>query len=386
MPTIFPILAPNLSLGLYWGCSLSKRAVINRAEKGFMKHQEEQETQENSPINRKSYSMVLAIAQSPLQLLGVAEWLADYRPESYDLYLVYDPRSIENRGQMEKIVESLNLRTTGEIQNSGISSFFEYGIFIKRAIIKNYDSFVVGGYGSFHQAIVANISSDVFLIDDGNDSLNVQRKMAEVGVNWGLRDRKLKVWRFVLFGLKVTIRDEKRISFYSFLLKKHDNPPRVIQHSLARVKQLLGRGVVINELHKVFFLDTPLVERGFVAAEIIEAACIRAKTFSPDRLVYIPHRGQQRSKSTSLAEKLGLKLMLLELPVETYFLMNSIVPLRVFATTTSAVFSLKALFPHCLFYVFDIRPSLTQHADLTFFNRFYALASENGISVINLES
>ena len=74
------------------------------------------------------------------------------------------------------------------------------------------------------------------------------------------------------------------------------------------------------------------------------------------------------------------------MPVELYFLINALEPSKIFGTATSAIFSLRSLFPGCLFYVFDIRPFLTIKADFKSYDRFYESAAKKGISIVSLES
>ncbi len=327
------------------------------------------------------------LAQSPLQLMAVVQWITDYRPKSYDLVLIYDPRSVENLKQMMEVSALFKLSPFEVIKNTGVSSFFKYAKFIKRAMNRNYDCALIGGYGSFHQALIANLNAAIFLIDDGADAFDVLEKMNAMGPNWGLRERGLKVLRFRALGLKSRIKDPIRIYFYSFLLDHSENIPRVVNHRFESLKSVLvDNSAKRKDNDKQFFIDTPLVESGLVSVNVIELVYKKAIMMGSKKLVYIPHRSQHRSVSHQLALGLGLETIVPEMPVELYFLINALEPSKIFGTATSAMFSLKLLFPSCLFYVFDIRPFLSARADLKSYNRFYESAAKGGISIVSLES
>ncbi len=326
------------------------------------------------------------IAQSPLQLTAVVQWVTDYRPKSYDLVLIYDPRSVENLKQMMEVSALFKLSPFEIIKNTGVSSFFKYARFIKRAINRDYDCAVIGGYGSFHQALIANLKAAIFLIDDGADAFDVLEKMKAMGPNWGLRERGLKVLRFRVFGLKSQIEDPHRIYFYSFLLDHSENIPRVVNHRFESLKSVLVANLAERkDSDRVFFIDTPLVESGLVSVSVIELVYKKAIMMGSQKLVYIPHRSQHHSVSHQLAVRLGLETIVPAMPVELYFLINALEPSKIFGTATSAIFSLRSLFPSCLFYVFDIRPFLTIKADFKSYDRFYESAAKEGISIVSLE-
>jgi hypothetical protein len=333
------------------------------------------------------YERVLLVVQSPLQIIGAAQWLNDYLPRSYDLVLIYDPRSPENFKQMRAICELFKLGEFEVIENTGISSFLIYTKFIKHAVTRSYDCVLIGGYGSFHQALIANLNVNIFLIDDGSDAFNVLQKMKTMGPNWGIRERGLKVFRFKVMGLKVIIENENRICFYSFLLDESVDYPRVINHRFGALrtlltKQSIGKG---GRSH-AYFVDTPLVESGLISLKANELVYQQAKAMSGQNLVYIPHRGQHHAPSHLLALRLGLEVVIPETPVEIYFLINSLEPSQIFGTSTSAIFSLKILFPKCQFFVFDVRPFLLGLADIDSYDRFYDSARREGISIIPVES
>ena len=327
------------------------------------------------------------LAQSPLQLMAVVQWITDYRPKSYDLVLIYDPRSVENLKQMIQVNALFKLSQFEVIKNTGVSSFFKYAKFIKRAMNQNYDCALIGGYGSFHQALIANLNAAIFLIDDGADAFDVLQKMTAMGPNWGLRERGLKVLRFRALGLKSRIKDPIRIYFYSFLLDHSENVPRVVNHRFESLKSVLIENSAKREdNNREFFIDTPLVESGLVSVNVIELAYKKAIMMGSQKLVYIPHRSQHHSVSQQLASRLGLETIVPEVPVELYFMINALEPSKIFGTATSAIFSLKLLFPGCLFCVFDIRPFLSVKENLKSYNRFYESAAKKGISIVSLES
>ena len=333
------------------------------------------------------YERVLVVAQSPLQIIGAAQWLNDYRPRFYDLVLIYDPRSLENFKQMRAICELFKLGEFEVIKNTGISSFLIYTKFIKHAVTRSYDCVLIGGYGSFHQALIANLNVNIFLIDDGSDAFNVLQKMKTIGPNWGIRERGLKVFRFNVMGLKSIIENENRICFYSFLLSESVDYPRVINHQFGALRTLLTQqSIVKGGGSHAFFVDTPLVETGLVSLKANELVYQQAKAMSGQNLVYIPHRSQHQAPSHLLALRLGLEVVIPETPVEVYFLINSLEPSQIFGTSTSAIFSLKILFPKCQFFVFDVRPLLLNVEDISSYDRFYESARREGISIIPVES
>jgi len=333
-----------------------------------------------------AYRKVLAIAQSPLQLLGVVEWILEHRPITCDLVLVFDPRAKENKNQMQMVVDMFELSVFETIENSGRTSFLRYVNFIKSAKATAYDCALICGYGSFHEALVANLDCNVYLLDDGSDALDVRRKMLSFGPNWGIRERGLKVLRFLLLGLNIKILKLSRINFFSFVLAATDKSPAVISHSFSNVKRALRtKSKLVTLSTDAFFLDSPLEENGFIHIDTNIKAYRTAKTISGRELFYVPHREQVSSQSQSLARDCGLQVLMPKMPIEAYFLVSGIEPSVIFTTATTAVFSLKLIFPNCSFYAFDVRPNLLSKADRRSYDDFYKQATAAGVRVTSFD-
>ena len=67
------------------------------------------------------------------------------------------------------------------------------------------------------------------------------------------------------------------------------------------------------------------------------------------KIVYIPHKGESKDSSVRLLVDKNFKFLLIDMPVELYFLQQNITPSHVISFFTTAFFTLKLFFPDSKF-------------------------------------
>jgi hypothetical protein len=330
----------------------------------------------------------LIICQSPLQIVCAAEWISQYDPKECDIVFIVDPRSVNNFNQMLLVASKLQQLHNAKIEiieNKGRSTFFEYVKFVRKARKKRYKNLVIGGYGSFHQALVANIDAKVFLVDDGLDAVDVFANFQKFGPNWSSKIRGIKVIRFLIFGLAIRVPERRGIKFFSFILRP-SKENRVIAHGFDAIKKMLrsGRRSNPNQLAPTsFFIDTPLAEIGYIDSVSKNLVLEFAYRYSGCSLVYVPHRQQEKVLPEKYKSSIGVDIIVPLLPIEIEFLIESISPELVFTTGSTAAVVLKKLFPECQFIDIDMRAAMKE-SDAEDFVNIYRYLPTQGIEIISL--
>jgi hypothetical protein len=330
----------------------------------------------------------LIMCQSPLQIVCAAEWISQYDPKECDIVFIVDPRSVYNFNQMFLVASKLQQLHKAKIEiieNKGRSTFFEYVKFVRKARKKRYKNLVIGGYGSFHQALVANIDAKVFLVDDGLDAIDVFENFQKFGPNWGVRIRGLKVIRFLIYGLAIRVPEKRSIKFFSFILRP-SKENRVIAHGFDSLKKMFRSGRRSSPNQRAltsFFIDTPLAEIGYIDSVSKNLVLEFAYRYSGCSLVYVPHRQQEKVLPEKYKSSIGVDIIVPLLPIEIEFLIESISPELVFTTGSTAAVVLKKLFPECQFIDIDMRAAMKE-SDAEDFVNIYRYLPTQGIEIISL--
>ena len=173
----------------------------------------------------------LFIARSPLQLLNAIEAKEHFHTAHSILLLIYDSNSV-NSVQMESLSTLSSFNEVIHFDNARSSKLLklahQYRL-IKRLQTSDYDYVFSGDYGTINQIVVANLHlNTLYLLDDGTMTLVTHKTKLNPNhpIKW---NKKFKLLRYKLFGLKTKHIHTVHL-FTGFTLQPHASEKIVINN------------------------------------------------------------------------------------------------------------------------------------------------------------
>lgn len=279
----------------------------------------------------------LFIIGTPLQLINAIEAINYFKLENNILVIVY--RSlIANKIQIDKIRNLYKWEEVLEIEYSKHSSLLKYVHLTKYLKTHTYKYVFFPKLEVVPKLVIANVKKEkVFLLDDGGLTVTIYEKSIKTDK---LNKYDFKELRFLLFGLKVKIRD--KINLFTYFNLPAINGIEVIKNSLLHLKNSVTD--MKKESSVIYFLGQPI-------SKLIDDAVYRDSIQSiikkyNKKIIYIPHRGESVDKIKYLSE-LDNSMFSIEnigMPVELFFLNNEIYPSHVISYYSTALTTLDLIF------------------------------------------
>ncbi|ABB43883.1 hypothetical protein Suden_0604 [Sulfurimonas denitrificans DSM 1251] len=284
----------------------------------------------------------LFVARSPLQVINAIEAVKHFKLTNNTLVLIYN-RSTANTKQMRFLLSLLEWEEVIHIEDGYGSKILKYVNLIKKLRKERFNYIFVGELGVSYKMIIANIKKEkVFLMDDGTATIVYYNTFIK-------QDRynkyNFKELRFLLFGLKIKIRDKINLFTYFDLAPVHGN--EVIKNNLAYFKRkYLSNAIKENDI--VYFIGQPadIFMDIDVYKKDIEALI---KKFNK-KIVYIPHRLEvyKQQEAINSIESDLFEVKKLDVPIELYFLQSDVYPMHIVSYYSTALVTLKFLFDMCI--------------------------------------
>lgn len=297
----------------------------------------------------------LAIARAPHQVLYCAERLAD---SGHKKVIVLDMFNLENFGNsITKMLEKTEWDTVIKLNYRvkdirGILKYLFYLLIIKILILCQIkiNNLVIGdGNIAFAKLISDNFKhiNKRIVIGDGTDFVDRNASSREIRYYCQIGRRARSLLR--LFNLKFN--DEYQYDELFTYFQVDDD--RLNFNSFYYVKGLIEHKSNTIDKNSIYFLGTVGLGNG------TDLELIYKKIFGyyPGMTIkYIPHRRETREqieivRSIGNATIIDTKGEI----VETYFMSNNVIPMRLGSFIGNAVFSLAVLYPYLNIDVFQIR-------------------------------
>ena len=296
----------------------------------------------------------LFIIRSPLQLLNAIEAISHFKLFNSDnMIYIIETNGISNNQQINDILNTNNLNNITRIKPTKKSNFLNYVAMLKKMKKNSYNYLFLGDYGSIHKVIISNLDAkNIFLLDDGTASITIHDSLINYKRN--LKDT-FKLFRFIPFGL--SIKQVEKINFFTiFSLYKTDSIG-VLKNEMEYLKSTYDIDNFTLSTD-VCYLGQPFVESK-VLSEKTYTDCFEnsiKKHFIDNSILYFPHRGENiENTPNNLKNKFqNLEIINNTLPLEKYFLENKIYPNIIISVTSTALFTLKILFPKAKVYYIKI--------------------------------
>jgi hypothetical protein len=349
-------------------------------------------------INRKTPEIIkkdaILMAASPLQLLCAIEAILYFRLENYFL-IVNASKSAYNEKQMVALLREFKLSNYFLMTKTGRGSFWKF-VQIYYRLRRTYFSYgFIGENGPAFRSLCFSLKpAKIYVLDDGVASFEAQRDICTPSRSylWRTRFGKLRAYRYALVGM--TLKQPRNIDFFSAILKRPITGERVITHKFENVIAYCAenlQGIQQASIkNKVVFVDTPLTTTQLLS----EGDCRRVYKFALERyrsdgtLVFRPHRSQPEEELRQLVDSAGIEFVPNHRPVELDFILGGL-PAMVVGTISTALLTLKALFPNLPLVSLDIRPGVVKNARLrsdrkTLILLLYEEYDKRGIELVSL--
>lgn len=299
----------------------------------------------------------LFLITSPLQLINAIEAKAHFKLTSNILVVIFTEHESKNKKQISRLIKDEEwdevIRFDQRLKNTK-STFLRQIKLVKLLQKKSYDMLFCGDFSSINKMIIANVEKKkVYLMDDG--AVTINRYLNELGIKYSDQKvplkKKVRQWRFNLFGLK-TIPTDTINMFTSYNLAPHGNE-EIVRNELKYFKEtFLAEAIVDNT---VYFLGQPLSEI-HVIQRVSYLNYIQAikNYYDTKNIVYIPHRAEDVIDDIMAMEDEQFKVVYTELPIELEFITTNRYPLQICSFFSSALFTLNIIYPESTIIAFEI--------------------------------
>lgn len=296
----------------------------------------------------KKSDRVLFFVNTPFQALCAIEAIKRFSIVNYNLYVSY----FANENRLEQIDVVLSLFG---INYSPIlltkTSFISF--LVKCLFRRKYEMAFVGDFYtilvSCFSIVCLKSKGKLVYMDDGNSTIDILKGVLSP-LKTGGKFQKLR--GFVkLIGKKKDIEVEKY--FFSIYPDIPNKNYKVIENDFSHIRSLYDKmntqsiSIFVGTVTEGFCEENHLTKEQYhnVLDNILDRAHKEARG-----LVYIPH-GRDRDETTvELCKKYNIEYRKLDVCVELYILQNGITPDFIYGFSSSALYSLKLMFPEAQVY------------------------------------
>lgn len=298
----------------------------------------------------------LFLITSPLQLINAIEAKEHFKLTSNILVVIFTEHASKNKNQISRLIKEEEwdqvIRFDQRLKNSK-TTFLRQIKLVKLLQKESYNMLFCGDFSSINKLIIANVEKQkVYLMDDGATTIN--RHIHELGVKHSDQKipltKKIRHWRFNLFGLKTIPTDTINL-FTSYDLTPHGNE-EIVRNELKYFKEtFLAHATVDNT---VYFLGQPLSDIEMITRETYLGYLKAIRDYYGTKIVYIPHRAEHTMQDIEAMQDESFEVMYTDLPIELEFITANRYPMQIASFYSSALFTLNIIYPECTITAFEI--------------------------------
>lgn len=336
---------------------------------------------------------VIAIVESPLQLINANEYIKKYAIEDNTDFYFISSRGLYNLNQLKNTFKALKLKgkifeiSVVDIDESIVTriKFYIKVIIAAKKIPSGYSLILVGHMISIYQNILANSMNGLkhVYLDDGNASV------AQINQ---LKKEKIKSFSPfskrifpLLLGFSANLRYDKRCLHYFTIYEDliPDNHPYLCFdiNKLNYLKSEYGKKE-INQNY-IYFIGTPFYWKNKLY-ENFENDIKKVSDFYKNKKVfYFPHR-YESEKQLSIIKSLGWQIIDNSLPIELLLIQLANLPVEFGFFYTSAVDNISKLIPHMNFRSFEINNTEFLEDGNNIYKLYRSYEKNNTIKVVKL--
>lgn len=282
------------------------------------------------------------IVRSPLQMLNAIEAKKHFNTKDNILVLCYGKRE-NNSSQVDALINNDEWDKIVTYEH-GVRKFDK--IMAQVSLVKNLrkyecDYIFSGELGTLNLLVIANTKhKNLYLIDDGIDTLHLYKiSNPNISRDYTLK-RKLKILRYALFGLKVKM--QKLINFFTIYDLEPFLDQKIVSNNFNALKKRYLKDLKQDD--KLYFLGQHLVQRKLMDNSTYVNYIKKVIQYYDATIVYIPHRTETISEELKLLFNDKFILQPSTGPVETRFLLAHIYPKHIVSFYSSALHTLDKIF------------------------------------------
>jgi ACT domain-containing protein len=321
----------------------------------------------------------LFILRSPLQIINAMEAIEHFQLKNNILVLIYN-RMQNNIEQMNLVLDTQKFTKIIHINEKLKSKYFEYVKLIRKLKKENYNYLFIGELGVSYKIIVANTRKEkVFLLDDGTATIEYYNKFIKYNKYNKYNFREI---RFLFSGLNIKVKDKINLFTYFNLVPLHGID--VVKNNLSYLNNN-----VVNTFKKdesiMYFIGQPI--EGTIAFDVYKNGInYLIKNFNK-KIVYIPHRSENKEQQNRLLLSISSEMFEIinpNMPLELYFLKNSIYPLHIVSYISTALVTLTILFKECKADFIRILETVENKKRINRINDVYTILNKIGIKELDM--
>ncbi|MEE9350244.1 MAG: hypothetical protein V3U80_09375 [Flavobacteriaceae bacterium] len=215
---------------------------------------------------------------------------------------------------------------------------------------------------TFSANLIYNINyKELYFLDDGtltltnvayfNEHGNLTKKLSLFpGHNKFKFKHKVNEAIHYLFGHKLRGKWNS-LSLFTFFDIPKSNNIHIARNELTWFHQLKEKKVLKPTDDLVFIIGTPLVEVKIISKAYYHKLLQKIVThFSSKKIVYVPHRWEDKNNVSHLKSLFNFEVRFNKNIIEMDFLIESILPKHIAGTISTALFTLKKLYPKATIY------------------------------------
>nr|WP_297456509.1 polysialyltransferase family glycosyltransferase [uncultured Halomonas sp.] len=339
----------------------------------------------------------LFVIESPLQAISAYEARQKLcvEDESVILIRLWGGRRKENDNQIKKVVDYFKWKNVIYF-NTCAKNFF--GMHMK--IIKNIasvsgkfkgkiNSIYLGDFNSdwMHYLKCSVRPDDVFLLDDGTNTIFAYNDHISKNVYWPKKERSLaRQWlhNFLYFPFYNKKHAEKRITIFSSF-DLCDSDPFVIKNTYEELKKKMNEKFFME--NEVYYFGAKYSESGIMSRQDELSFIARVIDYYKNignKFIYIPHRDEEQDKLAAIEQLGDVLIKKLSMPAELYLMTNEEVPANIGGAYTSVLLNLKVMFSSFSLLSFRIPYSIVDEKHLGPVIQVYENYSKTGIDVVDI--
>ena len=331
------------------------------------------------------------IVASPFQLISAIEARHKFKGDG-DTFVIYLNTNQLQTAFLKRIVNSfLDIDVIYVEYKSRRNSVAEKVKLLKKLRRTQFDYVFIGHYAEFfNQLYVCNLKfKDLVLLDDGTQTLVYNNDITEKSVTINcLKDRAIRNLpkAFYILANGLSLSRKVVINWFTMFDFVPKNGGGYTRHKFEYLKNkhIDYTSAVSDGKQKVYFIGSDLVRNKIVKSNEIYNALVKKirEHYAGYEFVYLPHRYEVLSDLSPLMSETDIELVQFDNILEVAFIENNVIPTQICSFYSTALYSLKLLYPQCEINFIEIDKNLLNPNFVDIVSQIEAYYKELFISIL----
>jgi len=295
------------------------------------------------------------IAASPLQLISAIEARNRFKgnKHTFVVFLTNIPRQTSFIEAIVKMFITEDEIIYVDYKNKLSSAIGKMNL-LKRLQKTRFDNAFVAHFAEFFMRLyICNLNyKSLFLLDDGTATLVYNKQLTEkvtcVRCSIKLAFKGVTKYIFLLKN-RFNIERKVEINWFTMFDFNPSNDNIYIRHKFEYLKSKYINSTSVTANNKVYFIGPGLVHDNIVKSNDIYIELVKKirTQYSQFEFIYLPHRLENLDDLVILTRDTDIQIVQFDNVLEVAFISNNIVPRHICSFYSTALYSLKLLYPQC---------------------------------------